>query len=268
MRLTQQDFIERATKTHGNKYDYSLVEYESSKKHVNIICPKHGIFSQQPTQHIFGHGCRKCLSDRQKIKVDDFIKRCCKKHNNKYSYCNIFKNNEEFANLNELIKVICPIHGEYLQKARKHLEGSGCHNCAKIQTKITKKENQTETGWGFTAWNKRCINNKAYLYIIILFNKNETFIKIGRTNNPLKRFRTFKMYYGVKEIKIIENTPKKVWNMEKLLQKQFKKDKYLPKIKFGGMEECFNITTLKEVEEFYEKMWNNLGCPYYELNEY
>lgn len=43
-KLTTEEFIEKAKKVHGDKYDYSLVEYKDSRVKVKIICPKHGVF--------------------------------------------------------------------------------------------------------------------------------------------------------------------------------------------------------------------------------
>jgi hypothetical protein len=53
-------FIEQAVSIHGDKYDYSAVQYNGCDKHVIIICKKHNKFSQQASSHINGHGCRKC----------------------------------------------------------------------------------------------------------------------------------------------------------------------------------------------------------------
>jgi len=82
-------FIQRARLTHGDKYDYSLVEYVNIRTNVTIICPIHGEFNQQPMAHINnGSGCPKCgktakvkrvgKSKRSIIRVDG--KRRC-------SYC-------------------------------------------------------------------------------------------------------------------------------------------------------------------------------------
>ncbi len=61
MAFTNEEFIERAKEIHGNKYDYSLVEYKRSNLKVKIICPIHGIFEQVPSNHVyFGNGCPKC----------------------------------------------------------------------------------------------------------------------------------------------------------------------------------------------------------------
>ena len=45
-----EDFI----KTHSNKYDYSKVEYINNRTNVDIICPIHGTFSQNPYYHKMG----------------------------------------------------------------------------------------------------------------------------------------------------------------------------------------------------------------------
>ena len=54
------DFIEKAKEIHGNKYDYSKVEYKNLRTKVCIICPKHGEFWQIPYSHLKGFGCSKC----------------------------------------------------------------------------------------------------------------------------------------------------------------------------------------------------------------
>lgn len=57
-------FIENSIKVHGNKYDYSKVEYVNSRTKVIIICPKHGEFCQLPSAHTAGEGCKRCsMSD-------------------------------------------------------------------------------------------------------------------------------------------------------------------------------------------------------------
>ncbi len=55
-----EEFIERAEKIHLNKYNYDKVKYVSSQSKVEIICPIHGSFLQEPNNHIFGQGCPSC----------------------------------------------------------------------------------------------------------------------------------------------------------------------------------------------------------------
>ena len=60
-RLTTAEFIERAKKIHGTKYDYSKVEYINAHTKVIIICPKHNEFRQTPKHHVNdGYGCNLC----------------------------------------------------------------------------------------------------------------------------------------------------------------------------------------------------------------
>lgn len=72
-KIIQQKFIERAKEIHGNKYDYSLVEYKTNKKYVKIICPEHGVFNQRPDNHIQGFTCPKCKMSKGESKVNSFL---------------------------------------------------------------------------------------------------------------------------------------------------------------------------------------------------
>jgi hypothetical protein len=48
-RLLFEEFLRRAREAHGNKYDYSKVEYKNNHTRVVIVCPKHGEFKQAPS---------------------------------------------------------------------------------------------------------------------------------------------------------------------------------------------------------------------------
>lgn len=63
-RLTLEEFIEKARKVHGDRYDYSKVDYVNNSTEVTITCPKHGDFSQTPNHHMMGSGCPLCNSSR------------------------------------------------------------------------------------------------------------------------------------------------------------------------------------------------------------
>jgi hypothetical protein len=63
---TKESFIEKAYKVHGDKYDYSLVKYTSSKVKVKIVCTEHGEFLQSPNMHLLGSGCSICNSKNQR----------------------------------------------------------------------------------------------------------------------------------------------------------------------------------------------------------
>ena len=62
-KLTLDEFIARSRGFHGNKYDYSKVNYENCETKVCIICPKHDEFWQRPADHCRGRGCQECYED-------------------------------------------------------------------------------------------------------------------------------------------------------------------------------------------------------------
>lgn len=122
-KLTTQQFIEKAISVHGDKYDYSRVNYQGSEIPVEIICPIHGVFSISPHNFLSGQNCPAC-SKRQRIDTDVFIKRATHVHGGRYDYSLVECNNSETS-----VKIICPLHGEFFQKAKYHLKGHGCPKC-------------------------------------------------------------------------------------------------------------------------------------------
>lgn len=67
---TTERFISDAIKVHGDKYDYSLVEYENAESPVVIICKICGSrFSQTPHTHLKGRGCAICGINKRKSLV-------------------------------------------------------------------------------------------------------------------------------------------------------------------------------------------------------
>ena len=59
----QSDFINQAKSVHGNKYDYSISRYKGNDTKIEIICKKHGVFTQTPHAHNSGSGCNICGSE-------------------------------------------------------------------------------------------------------------------------------------------------------------------------------------------------------------
>ena len=126
--LTIDEFIERAKKKHGDKYDYSKVEYMDIQTPVCIICPEHGEFWQRPSNHIEKSGCPECgrrnIGSTQRNSLNDFIEKAKKKHGDKYDYSKV-----EYTNGTNKVCIICPEHGEFWQIAKNHLSGGGCPKC-------------------------------------------------------------------------------------------------------------------------------------------
>lgn len=124
---TVDKFIFDAIKVHGNKYDYSKVEYIDAHTKVCIICSEHGEFWQTPGNHLNGQGCSKCGHDSKKNRnqrFENFLKKAKKVHGSKYEYSKV-----EYINNNIPICIICPEHGEFWQVPSYHTSGNGCPKC-------------------------------------------------------------------------------------------------------------------------------------------
>ncbi|MBO4802427.1 MAG: hypothetical protein J5545_11295 [Bacteroidaceae bacterium] len=127
-KLTTEEFIKKAREVHGEKYDYSKVEYVDNKTKVCIICKKHGEFSQQASNHLRGIGCPRCGIEKRRAKrthsVDEFLKSAKAIHGDKYDYSKV-----EYVNTKTKVCILCPVHGVFWQSPQKHLSGQGCEKC-------------------------------------------------------------------------------------------------------------------------------------------
>ena len=166
-RLTTRDFITRSTAKHGDKYDYSLVDYMLSRTKVKIICRDHGVFEQTPNKHLQGDGCPECGGN---VKLDNvtFIKKATEKHNNKYDYSLV-----DYVKSQTKVKIVCSEHGEFLQAPAKHLWGSGCPRCCCN----VKRDNET-----FIKKATEKHNNK-YDYSLVDYVYNKVKVKIICANH-------------------------------------------------------------------------------------
>lgn len=129
LKLTNETFINKAKKIHGNKYDYSKINYKNKNSKLKIICHKHGLFEQVARNHIMdGCGCSKCgdesVSKSLSLELNNFIEKSNLKHKNKYNYSKVkYKTNRD------KVIITCPLHGEFKQRPIEHLRGCGCQKC-------------------------------------------------------------------------------------------------------------------------------------------
>jgi len=123
-KVTLNYFIKKSSEINNNKYDYSLIKFNSIKDYVNIICKEHGIFSQRVSNHLnLKDQCPKC-SKNAKLDKEYLINKFKEIHFNKYDYSLI-----ENVKSIEKIKIICKEHGVFEQIINKHLSGQGCKFC-------------------------------------------------------------------------------------------------------------------------------------------
>jgi Zn finger protein HypA/HybF involved in hydrogenase expression len=66
LKVSLEEFKERAFAVHGNKYDYSNVSFNLTKDKIQIGCSVHGEFTQEVTKHLLGCGCPSCAHSKVK----------------------------------------------------------------------------------------------------------------------------------------------------------------------------------------------------------
>ena len=162
--MTSNEFIEKSKQVHGNKYDYSKVDYINTHTKVCIICPEHGEFWMTPNNHLRCHGCKSCgyikNAINQTLSLEQFIKKAKKIHGNKYDYSKV-----EYHDMHTKICIICPKHGEFLQLPYDHLQGKGCKKCG-YENNCLSNEQFIEKA--------RKVHGDKYNYLKIIYKDNET----------------------------------------------------------------------------------------------
>ena len=135
-KMTTEDFITKARQIHGDKYDYSKVEYVNNRTKVCIICKECGNeFLMTPNSHLSGQKCRICaykeMGLHKRMTTEDFITKARQIHGDKYDYSKV-----EYVNFDTPVCIICSekddngiIHGEFWQTPHKHLSGGCCSKC-------------------------------------------------------------------------------------------------------------------------------------------
>lgn len=171
-KLTTSDFIKKAKEIHGDKYDYSVVNYINCNKKIKIICKEHGSFFQIPSHHLQNHGCPSCANKiRSKnitSTIDVFIQKSKKIHGERYDYSNV-----KYVNNRLNVKIICQKHGEFFQTPSNHLQNHGCPKC-KSETSAIRQRKLPDK---FIS-DARKIHGNLYDYSKIIYKNSHTKIDI------------------------------------------------------------------------------------------
>ena len=131
-----QRFIIRAKEVHGDKFDYSQVNYVSRSTKVAISCSVHGIFWQQPNNHLNGDkcpGCRGLYKKGTPERASYQLQKAQEIHGDKYDYSMI-----DLSNVgNDKVSIVCPQHGQFTQLWNNHvskIHKNGCPKCGRVST--------------------------------------------------------------------------------------------------------------------------------------
>lgn len=126
--MIYEEFLERASIKHNNKYSYTPFTNISTKKKVEIYCPIHGTFHQRINTHLRGSGCPTCGMLTTSIKRnkggDYYTQQIKEKHGDKFQF-----NLRKDARPSDTIKAICSVHGEFEAKIYSFIKGNGCQKC-------------------------------------------------------------------------------------------------------------------------------------------
>ena len=156
--LSNENFIIRVKKVHGDKYDYSKVNYVNN--HDKIIVVYNGFeHLVTPASILRGELITKSIID----KTGYYIREYNKIHGDKYDY-SLFK----YVNSQSNIKIICPEHGVFEQRPTHHLSGSGCIKCGGRYSPNTNEV--------ITQFNK--IHENKYDYSSVEYINDRTIINI------------------------------------------------------------------------------------------
>lgn len=179
-RLTTQEFIEKAQKIHGDKYNYDKTEYVNSHTKVTITCPIHGDFKMLATNHLSGDGCPLC-SQRPRYTTETWKATAIEKYGDRYDYSKV-----DYKNSRTKVCIICHEkdefgreHGEFWQEPTSHLYGRGCPKCAK-KYQYTNEEFIEKAN---------LIHNNKYIYTNTEYVNCETKIQLVKSCNFILNVR-------------------------------------------------------------------------------
>lgn len=138
---TQQEVIVKFREVHGEKYDYSLVNYVNSTTEVKVVCPAHGKFPVTPNHHSRGVGCPDCWYESQRTTKEEFVARSRKQFGDRYDY-SLF---DELPPFGEKVQILCRAHNAvFRQEPRNHMKGHvGCPRCRSLKLAGPRNERGT-----------------------------------------------------------------------------------------------------------------------------
>lgn len=107
--ITTELLLTRLKEYHGDKYDYSLVKYESYSTPIKLLCREHGIFEKRIIK--LDQNCPKCADisrhkkfDKRRKTTEQFIKDAIQIHGDVYDYSKV-----EYKNTHTKVIITCEL---------------------------------------------------------------------------------------------------------------------------------------------------------------
>lgn len=127
-----ENFIEKARRTHGERYLYLHPMPDMADEPIVVTCPDHGEFRIIRNRHINGGLCPGCKVHKRRGQ-DEFVADAISVHRDAFTY-----EKAEFAGMTTRVVVTCRVHGDFsIIPASLILRGSGCSRCAGLHKKTT-----------------------------------------------------------------------------------------------------------------------------------
>jgi len=253
--LPKKEFINRAIKAHGNKYDYTQIKYINLTTKVKIYCNNcKEYFYQTPALHINTSGCSKCVNKSRSLSTEEFIIKAKEVHGDKYNYDQV-----KYYKSRTKVKIYCNSCNKYFyQTPDLHMRTFGCNDY-----EIKKRSLSTEE---FIIKAKE-IHGDKYNYDQVNYKSNITKVKIYCNNCKQYFYQTPSSHISGK--KGCNNCSKS----KKLTTKQFVKNAvkiYGSKYNYDQVEYKNNKIKVRiycnDCEQYFDQKPNSHtqghGCPY------
>ena len=235
-KLTTEKFVEKSKEKHGDKYDYSKVNYINQCTPVTIICPIHGEFKQSPNNHMRGEGCYKCgimkTKQSRSLSVQEMVEKAREIHGDYYDYSLITKSYRHV----DKVPIVCPIHGLFYQTLNNHLSNEGCPSCRRSKGEVQIKNILDNNNIEYIEQYKiPCtLEDKNYCYIDFFLPSYNTYIE----------------YNGIQHYEPVDR-----FGGQQIFEKQIERDKY---VRSYCNEQNIKLIEISYKDNIQEKINNSL----------
>jgi hypothetical protein len=133
IKITNEIFIERSIEIYGDMFGYDKLEYTGRNNKITLYCKKHSdYFETTPESHYKHVSCSHCkkenkIANSELLSTEEFIEKANIVHNYKFDYSKTV-----YTGANNYVVIICPMHGEFKQRAQGHLMGKSCALCKDV----------------------------------------------------------------------------------------------------------------------------------------
>lgn len=204
-KLNTSEFIERSLNIHGNKYDYSKVEYVNTDSHVIIICPEHGDFEQTPYHHTKRQqGCPECgkIKCSQNLVANKILSREVKNQPEDYKLIQLTQkrfakvDNEDFERLKSINWSVSHGYAFNYYKGRMHRYIMNCPEGLVVDHINHDKLDNRKSNLRICTQDENMLNSKpkigTSIYKGVYFsNKSQKWVSDIVRNGKKKRIGTF-----------------------------------------------------------------------------